>query len=46
MIIQTNYFCNDCFKTYTEYYEDGKFWGLETDVYGKCDDCGGDLKVD
>ncbi len=47
---RTNYFCEDCYKTYTEYYKNGKFTDKQgqklTRVYGKCDNCNGDLKID
>ncbi len=42
---RTNYFCGDCFKTYTEIY-DGKTFSKMTKVYGKCDVCAGALIVD
>jgi len=42
---KTNYFCGDCYKTYTEYW-DGTNFSEMTKVYDKCDNCGGRLIVD
>jgi len=40
-----NYFCEKCWKTYTEYWDGITFYGIKTKRYGFCD-CGGKLLLD